>query len=377
VAEANRVSATKSEIKKSTRDYADLEVRLGAWLAEQLPGKEPVIASMVVPDSNGMSSETILVDVTTDDGETANYVVRIAPLDDAFPVFRSYDLDLQFRVMRLVGERSDVPVPTMVWLELDASKVGSPFLVMEKLDGIVPPDNLPYPFGDNWLYDASREDQRKLQDATIAAMAGIHGIELTDDDRAFLDTKADGATALRRHVEDQKAYHEWVTHGDLHPVLTRTFEWLEANWPADDTDAFLSWGDGRVGNVMYRDFEPIGVLDWEMASLAPREVDLAWTIFIHRFFEDIVAMLELPGMPHFMRHEDVCATYEALTGYTPRDMRWYIVYAALRHGIVMAQVTRRAVAFGEAEMPDDPDDLIMHKNTLDEMIDGTYWDKMP
>ena len=139
-----------------------------------------------------MSSETILLDVATNDGSTTRYVVRVAPLDDAFPVFRSYDLDLQFRVMRLVGERSDVPVPTMVWLELDESKVGSPFLVMERLDGIVPPDNLPYPFGDNWLYDASREDQRRLQDATVAAMAGIHGIELTDDDRAFLDTKAPG-----------------------------------------------------------------------------------------------------------------------------------------------------------------------------------------
>ena len=111
--------------------------------------------------------------------------MRIAPLDDAFPVFRSYDLDLQFRVMRLVAERSAVPVPAMVWLELDASKVGSPFLVMERLDGLVPPDNLPYPFGDNWLYDADPEDQRRLQDSTIAAMAGIHGIELTDDDRAL------------------------------------------------------------------------------------------------------------------------------------------------------------------------------------------------
>ena len=377
MAEANQVSATKSEIKKTTRDYDDLEQRLGTWLGEQLPGRDPAITAMVVPDSNGMSSETILLDVATNDGATTRYVVRVAPLDDAFPVFRSYDLDLQFRVMKLVAERSDVPVPAMVWLELDGSKVGSPFLVMERLDGVVPPDNLPYPFGDNWLYDASREDQRRLQDTTIAAMAGIHGIELTDDDRAFLDTKAPGDTALRRHVEDQKAYHQWVTGGDLHPVITKTFDWLEANWPEHDTDAFLSWGDGRVGNVMYQDFEPVGVLDWEMASLAPREVDLAWTIFIHRFFEDIVAMLELPGMPHFMREADVCATYESITGHTPRDMRWYLVYAALRHGIVMAQVTRRAVAFGEAEMPDDPDDLIMHKPTLYEMLDGTYWDKMP
>jgi len=377
VAEANQVSTTAHEIKKSTRDYDELQVRLGTWLEDALPGRDPVIASMVVPDKNGMSSETILLDVTTNDGETAGYVVRLAPLDDAFPVFRSYDFDLQFRVMRLVAERSGVPVPNAIWLEVDESKVGSQFLVMERLDGVVPPDNLPYPFGDNWLFDASVEDQRRLQETTIEAMAGIHQIELTDDDVAFLDTAAPGESALRRHIEDQKAFHEWVTDGELHPVISATFDWLEANWPADDGDAFLSWGDGRVGNVLYRDFEPIGVLDWEMASVAPREVDLAWMIFIHRFFEDIVHLLELPGMAHFMRLDDVCESYERRTGHTPRDMRWYLVYAALRHGIVMSRVTRRAVAFGEAEMPDDPDDLIMHKSTLYEMIDGTYWDTMP
>jgi len=377
MAETNEIRRTAREITKTTRDYDELKVRLGLWLEEQLPGQHPVIASMVVPDKNGMSSETILLDVTTDDGTTTGYVVRLAPLDDAFPVFRSYDFDLQFRVMRLVAERSQVPVPEAIWLELDESKVGSQFLVMGRLEGIVPPDNLPYPFGDNWFYDAPLEDQMRLQRTTIEAMAGIHEVELTDDDRAFLDTAAPGETALRRHFEDQKAFHEWVTDGELHPVLTATFDWLEANWPEEDGDAPLSWGDGRIGNVMYADFEPVGVLDWEMASIAPREVDLAWMIFIHRFFEDIVHLLELPGMPHLMQLDEVCAYYEELTGHAPRDMQWYLVYAALRHGVVMARVTRRAVAFGETEMPDDPDDLIMHKATLYEMLDGTYWDKMP
>ena len=31
----------------------------------------------------------------------------------------------------------------------------------------------------------------------------------------------------------------------------------------------------RIGNVMYKDFEPVGVLDWEMAALGPREMDIA------------------------------------------------------------------------------------------------------
>jgi hypothetical protein len=28
------------------------------------------------------------------------------------------------------------------------------------------------------------------------------------------------------------------------------------------------------------------------------------------------------------------------------------------------------------EMPDDPDDLIMHRATLEQMLDGTYWSRL-
>jgi len=31
------------------------------------------------------------------------------------------------------------------------------------------------------------------------------------------------------------------------------------------------------------------VLDWEMAALAPRELDVSWFVFLHRFFQEITA----------------------------------------------------------------------------------------
>ena len=70
---------------------------------------------------------------------------------------------------------------------------------------------------------------------------------------------------------------------------------------------------------------------------------------------------------------DVTAAYESFTGYAPRDMEFYTLYAALRHAIVMSRVARRSILFGEMEMPADPDDLIMHRATLEQMLDGTYW----
>jgi hypothetical protein len=36
----------------------------------------------------------------------------------------------------------------------------------------------------------------------------------------------------------------------------------------------------------------------------------------------------------------------------------------------------RAMAFGMAEMPNDPDDLILHRVTLEKMLDGKYWSEV-
>ena len=39
----------------------------------------------------------------------------------------------------------------------------------------------------------------------------------------------------------------------------------------------------------------------------------------------------------------------------------------------MRRVTERSIYFGEAEAPDDIDELIMHRATLRGILDGTYW----
>jgi aminoglycoside phosphotransferase (APT) family kinase protein len=97
-------------------------------------------------------------------------------------------------------------------------------------------------------------------------------------------------------------------------VLERAFAWLEDHWPHDPGPTVLSWGDSRIGNVMYRHFAPVAVLDWEMAALGPRELDLAWMVFLHRFFEDLAIRYGLPGMPSFLRRDDVAASYATSTG---------------------------------------------------------------
>ena len=126
-----------------------------------------------------------------------------------------------------------------------------------------------------------------------------------------------------------RAWYEWAIP-DLgpSPIAERTLAWLEANQPATSTDTVLCWGDSRIGNVMFRDFAPVGVLDWEMATIGPREMDLSWIVFAHMVFESITEVFGFPGMPDFMREEDVQATYAEATGKELGDLTWYHLYNA-------------------------------------------------
>jgi aminoglycoside phosphotransferase (APT) family kinase protein len=360
--------------KTSTLDRAQMHDRLVTWLGTKVD--EPQVSELVVPESNGMSSETLLFEASwRQNGQrlTQACAARLRPDPANAPVFPVYDLERQYRVMELVAERSSVPVPRTLWFEPDDEALGSPFFVMERIDGIVPPDVMPYPFG-SWLSEASRADQQRLQRSSVRVLAELHDMDVSPADIAFLELDRPGATAMRRHVADTFAYYEWVaSEGARSPLIESCFAWLDDHWPVGEGDAVISWGDARIGNMMFRDFEPVAVLDWEMAAVAPREVDLAWMIFLHRFLDDLAVQMELPGMPDFMRLDEVAAAYESFTGYTPKDLEFYTLYAALRHAIVMSRVAQRSVLFGEMEMPSDPDDMIMHRATVEQMLDGTYW----
>lgn len=363
--------------RTSTRDREELRRSLQSWLRGRTGAPDAEVSQLGVPPGNGMSSETLLFDAawTGPDGAVRGErcVLRLAPAADAMPVFPEYRMGAQFALMRLVGELTPVPVSRTLWYEEDEAVLGAPFFVMGRVDGGVPPDILPYTFGDNWLYDATAGERATLQKETVRVLAAIHAVDLSDTADVFGELPADGDAALRAHLAGWRRYYEWA-HGDQPiPVLETCFAWLEENWPESVGEPVLSWGDSRIGNIMYEGFVPVAVLDWEMAGVAPREVDLAWLSFLHRFFQDITEFFGLAGLPGFLALGEVAAEYEAFSGYAPRDLPFYEMYAALRHGLVMARVNRRRVLFGEQEAPGDPDDLVNHKGILVGMLDGSYW----
>ncbi|WP_185715223.1 phosphotransferase family protein [Mycobacteroides abscessus] len=377
-------TATHEDVARPAESQRDPETLRGAltdWISGQLPADAALsVDHAELPSANGMSSETILADAQwTENGQrtTHRLVIRTAPQPDSSPVFPSYDMRRQFDVMDTLGRHSSAVVPPVRWYCDDTAVLGGEFFVMDRVDGDVPPDRMPYTFG-SWVTEASEADRRKMQRLTVDQLARIHAAPV--ERFAFLNDAREGETGLDAHVRRTHEFYEWVRgNGPTIPLIDRGFEWLRENWPEESLSGIgrpidvVSWGDSRPGNVIYRDFEPVALLDWEMASIGPRELDLGWIIFLHRFFQDLAEVATLPGLPDFCKREDIAAEYAALTGHHAADLDFYTAYAALQHAVIMVRIQMRAMAFGQAQMPGDPDDLILHRATLEKMLNGTYW----
>ena len=127
-------------------------------------------------------------------------------------------------------------------------------------------------------------------------------------------------------------------------------------------------GRRRIGNVLYRDFAPVGVLDWEMATIGPREMDLSWMVFAHQVFESITGSSEMPGMPRLPARGGRPATYADLSGVELGDLTWYHLYNAVQWCIVFMRTGARQIHFGEIERPDDIETLMHHKPLIEALL---------
>ncbi|MDC8981856.1 phosphotransferase family protein [Mycobacterium marinum] len=364
-----------AHLQRSSRDMTTLPAVMARWLAGVLPGNAaPEVTVESGVDSTGMSSETIILTARWhEDGRPVQQklVARVAPAAGDVPVFPSYRLDHQFEVIKLVGELSDVPVPRVRWMEPTGEVLGTPFFLMDYVEGVVPPDVMPYTFGNNWFADAPAERQRELQDATVGLLAMLHSIPKPQDTFGFLSDGPSGATALRRHFDWVRSWYDFAVPGIGNSALIeRTFQWLQEHWPSEVAarEPVLLWGDARVGNVLYRDFRPVAVLDWEMVTLGPRELDVAWMIFAHMVFEELAGLATLPGLPTVMREDDVRRTYQRLTGTQLGDLHWFYVYSGVMWACVFMRTGARRVHFGEVEKPDDVESLFYHAGLMKRLI---------
>ncbi len=359
----------------SQRDPEMLRTALEAWFTDTL-GHPARLGPVSIPEGTGMSSETLLFDLTHD-GHTEQMVARVQPDMNDWPVFEVYDLGKQAAAMRLVGAHSDVPVPDVPWVEPDERHLGAPFIVMRRVHGQALPDMPPYVFGGSFLDALTTDEVRELQRQAASILARLHALDPGVVDFSSIGPAGEtGAESLTRQLAELEHYYRWArtdwAYGDTTvPIIDAAISWLHANRPAEPGPTGLNWGDARPGNILFDGTRPAAVLDWEMVNLGPAGVDVGWLILLHQFFQSLCSIFEVPGFPEFCLPDDVHADYVAAGGRPIADLDWYITYAATRFAVISVRTSSREVAYGNREAPVDPEDLIMHRALLAEKIGYT------
>lgn len=228
---------------------------LNAWLARKLPSASGLEVTRI---SGGQSNPTYRIGFGA-----RRFVLRIKPPGPLLP--GAHAIEREFRVMQALGP-TDVPVPTVRWLEEDEAVLGRPFYVMDWLDGRV--------FSDCSLEGVSPADRREMYLDTARTLARLHAVR---PDQVGLSGYGRAGDYFQRQIARWSRQCREST-GPRIPALDALTDWIVRNAPPDDGAVAISHGDFRIGNMMFHQTEPrvIAILDWELSTLGHPMADLGF-----------------------------------------------------------------------------------------------------
>ena len=247
-----------AQLKKQSRALDHVRQGLQTWMRTRLEDPSLTVGSSRPPGGTGVANETLLFDVQNSTSEVDGYVVRLSTPDS---LYLDYDLTMHYRMYEAMMASPTVPSPAVVGYEPDPDVLGAPFFVMEKIDG-VHSDGQPV-LGQRGL---RRRGVASSTARAVGAHRALHGGVAPPDSEPFLFLRT-GATddGVGDCLEYWMRSLRWAKPSEPVPLTDEAEQWLLANLPAGTA---LSWGDSRLPNVIYRDYTPVGLLDWDLASLA-------------------------------------------------------------------------------------------------------------
>lgn len=314
---------------KNRIDPRNAQARLQNWLATQWPQFEHLqVDDVHVPNESGISAETVMFAVSGSVAGVASkreLVARVQPRTGG--VWESSDLRPEFEVMRALDRIGGVPVPRVLELVLDDTVLGAPFVLMERVAGRVPRDDPPFT-ASGWVLALRPEQQALLYDNGLRGLAAIHAVDVG---RLGLDAlQRDGLITadLASAIAHWRRFFAFAGKGVPNPTIETAFDWIERHRPDDPASPCLSWGDARIGNMIFADdLSVAAIIDWELLSVGSPEMDLGWWLFIMRHHTEGIGMPMPPGFPS---EQDAIVRYEQLSGHAVRNFHFYYVFAALR-----------------------------------------------
>jgi aminoglycoside phosphotransferase (APT) family kinase protein len=319
--------------ERSTRDLQLTARVLEKWLQQRMPQASGIVVSdLSWPQGAGMSNETILFRVRWREGnveQQAGMVVRIAP--NVVQIFKDANLRQQFELLKALYDGGQVKVAEPLWFEDDQQVLGLPFYVMRRLDGNVPVSFPPYNAA-GFVFTATVQQRHTLWRSAMEELCKIATVPLAAVE-PVLARPSLGATGFDQHVEYWRDARAWA-EAETAPAMLAAEEWFTKHRPTN-MPAGLSWGDARMGNMMFgADFKLTGVMDWEQASLGGCMFDLGWWLSFDKLHSTTLGLSRLEGLGTRAETLDL---WRERTCLETDDLEWYEAYAGYTLSVTVAR----------------------------------------
>jgi aminoglycoside phosphotransferase (APT) family kinase protein len=332
----------RTEANTGTREVSERlrfdTASLDRWMTDNVEGfAGPLTVSQF---KGGQSNPTYRLD--TPSGRS--FVLRRKPPGKLLP--GAHAVEREARVMGALGAQG-FPVPHIHGLCEDEDVIGTPFFVMDLVDGrIVWEASFPglSPVERTAHFDAMNQTMARLHSFDPAA------IGLGDYGRA--------TGFIERQVARWSKQYETDVEAGRSPAMDRLVAWLRDNLPPESGDARIVHGDYRCDNMIFAPAEPrvAAVLDWELSTLGDPVADFVYHLMMYRMPAGMFTGLngldfEELGIP---AEQDYVAAYCQRTGRATLPRLDYLMVfvmfrlAAICHGI-RGRLARGSASSAHAE----------------------------
>ena len=317
-------------VATTTQTVAFDQSALAAWLKAQ--GLLDRATLTVKALTGGQSNPTYLLS-----SGALRYVLRKKPPGSLLP--SAHAVDREYRVMQAL-QHSDVPVPKLFAYSEELDVVGTPFYIMEYLDGRV--------IVDQSLPGLSKTDRASVYQDMNRVIAALHKVDYT---KVGLETFGKPGNYFGRQIARWSRQYKEANTQDI-PELHALIDWLPENIPAGEQTSIVH-GDYRLDNLMFHptDNKVMAVLDWELSTIGHPLADFSYHCMAWHIppgtFRGIggvdVAAIGIPTESEYI-HKYCDRTGLATPSDIKTDWNFYLAYNMFRIAAILQGIAKRVEA---------------------------------
>ncbi|BCS19017.1 phosphotransferase family protein [Aspergillus puulaauensis] len=255
----------------------------------------------------------------------------------------AHKVEREYKIIHAL-EQTDVPVPKAYCLCEDNSVVGTPFYIMEFLDGRI--------FTDPAIPEVSAEERTALWKDAVRTLAKFHrvvpksiGLEGFGKPTGFYDRQIATFTTVSKAQSQAVDVESKEPVGELPHFMEMVAFFQDKSTQPKDRGTLVH-GDYKIDNMVFHKTEPrvIGVLDWEMATVGHPLSDFC-NLTSPYFLEGTEYQVEkfrpgaVAGLP---TREDCLRWYSEYAGWDPTpEIIWGDAFFQWRSSVIMQGIKAR------------------------------------